>query len=117
MDADSYSAYTEQAEYCAVDRADLDEVLPPFTAGLLAATGRLLAVLAYRDAVDYGERPFKRRSVKARHRVLARLPAACDGQGQESACRSPAPWVTWPVMWRPAARPCPDAPVSVTPWN
>jgi hypothetical protein len=58
----------------------LDEVLPPFTAGLLAESGRLLSVLAYRDAADYGDQPFKLHSAKARHRVLARLPIACDRQ-------------------------------------
>lgn len=82
VDDHPYSVYTEQAEYYEVGWADLDEVLPPFTAGLLAAAGRLLAVLAYRDADDYGDRPFKRRSAKARHRVLARLPTDCDGQDQ-----------------------------------
>src|SRR5205823_10318930 len=77
-----YSAYTEQAESYDVGWAELDEVLPPFTAGLLAAAGRLLATLAYQDALDYGDRPFKRRSPKARHRVLAKLPTDCDGQDQ-----------------------------------
>jgi hypothetical protein len=80
VDDHPYSVYTEQAEYYEVGWADLDEVLPPFTAGLLAAAGRLLAVLAYRDTADYGDRPFKRRSAKARHRVLGRLPTDCDGQ-------------------------------------
>src|SRR5207248_4212173 len=75
-----YAAYTAQAEDYDVGCAELDEVLPPFTAGLLVAASRLLATLAYRDALDYGDRPFKRRSAKARHRVLARLPTDCDGQ-------------------------------------
>ncbi|WP_020663590.1 hypothetical protein [Amycolatopsis benzoatilytica] len=82
VDADPYAAYTEQAEDYDVGWAELDEVLPPFTAGLLAAAGRLLATLAYRDALDYGDRPFKRRSPKARHRVLAKLPTDCDRQDQ-----------------------------------
>jgi hypothetical protein len=82
VDANPYAAYTEQAESYDVGWAELDEVLPPFTAGLLAAAGRLLATLAYRDALDYGDRPFKRRSPKARHRVLAKLPTDCDGQEQ-----------------------------------
>src|SRR5947209_3801417 len=51
-----YAAYTAQAEDYDVGRAELDEVLPPFTAGLLVAASQLLATLAYRDALDYADR-------------------------------------------------------------
>jgi hypothetical protein len=80
VDDHPYAAYTEQAEYFDVGLGKLDEVLPAFTAGLLAAAGRLLAVLAYRDAVECRDRPFRRRSPTAIRRVLAWLPKECDRQ-------------------------------------
>lgn len=78
-----YSAYTEDAEWYDVALDDLDKVLPPFTAGLLAAAGKLLAQLAYRDALDYGNRPLHRQAVKAKRTVLALLPRECDRQDQQ----------------------------------
>jgi len=126
-----YGAYTDQAEDYDVGRAELGEVLPPFTAGLLAAAGRLLATLAYRDALDYADRPFKRRSAKARHRVLARLPTNCDGQdrafrlrfaralndlaGDIEAGRAPLPRCTGERHSVVLARPTPLAPASRRP--
>jgi hypothetical protein len=78
-----YSAYTEEAEFYEVDQVDLDEVLPPFTAGLLAVAGRFFGLLAYRDALECGDRALKRRGVADAHRVLALLPRECDRLGRQ----------------------------------
>jgi hypothetical protein len=77
---DPYAAYTGQVDGYAYDTPDLVEVLPPFVAGLLAVAGRLLAVLAYRDAFVLGDKMLNRRSVKAKATVFAHLPAECDRQ-------------------------------------
>uniref|UniRef100_UPI003F490736 hypothetical protein n=1 Tax=Amycolatopsis sp. CA-096443 TaxID=3239919 RepID=UPI003F490736 len=77
-----YSAYTEHAEFLEAAYDDLPQVFPPYAAGLLAAAGRLLATLAYRDALAHGDRPLRRRTEHARHTVLALLPADCDRQDQ-----------------------------------
>lgn len=78
-----YSAYTEEAQFYELDDTDLDEVLPPFTAGLLAVAGRFLGLLAYRDALECGDRALKRRGPADAHRVLALLPRDCDRLGQQ----------------------------------
>src|SRR6266536_921813 len=80
LPVDPYQAYTGQAEGYDYDTPDLNAVLPPFVAGLLGVAGRLLAVLAYRDAFVLGDKPLNRRSAKARATVLAHLPAECDRQ-------------------------------------
>jgi hypothetical protein len=77
---DPYEAYTDQVEDYAVDTADPGWVLPPFVAGLPAVAGRLLAVLAYRDAFALGDKPLNRRSAKANATVFAHLPLECDRQ-------------------------------------
>jgi len=75
---DPYAAYTNQVEDYDVDTPDLSSVLPPFVAGLLAVAGRLLAVLAYRDAFVLADKPLNRRSAKAKATVFAHLPPECD---------------------------------------
>ena len=77
---DPYGAYTEQAADYDYDTPDLGWVLPPFPAGLLAVAGRLLAVLAYRDAFALGDNALNRRSAKATATLFAQLPAECDRQ-------------------------------------
>ncbi len=77
---DPYTAYTNQVAGYDYDTPDLAEVLPPLVAGLLAAAGRLLAVLAYRDAFVLGDKALNRRSAKAKATVFAHLPAECDRQ-------------------------------------
>jgi hypothetical protein len=79
---DPYAAYTEQVAEHDYDTPDLAEVLPPFVAGLLGVAGRLLAVLAYRDAFVLGDKGLNRRSAKAKATVFAHLPAGCDRQGR-----------------------------------
>ena len=71
-----YSAYTEEAQFYELDEADLDEVLLTFTAGLLTVAGRMLGLLAYRDALECGDRALRRRGGADPHRVLALLPLA-----------------------------------------
>jgi hypothetical protein len=77
---DPYAAYTDQVSEHEYDTADLASVLPPFVAGLLATAGRMLALLAYRDAFALGDRPLNRRSAKNKATVIAHLPTACDRQ-------------------------------------
>jgi hypothetical protein len=55
-------------------------VLPPFVAGLLAMAGRMLGLLAYRDAFALGDQPLNRRSAKNKATVFTHLPTACDRQ-------------------------------------
>lgn len=61
---------------------DLVDVMPEFTAGLIAAAARLLAVVMYRDAITVGPRRFRRRAA-TKSMALALLPADCDGQDQQ----------------------------------
>jgi hypothetical protein len=68
---------TEEAELFELPD-DLEEILPPFEAGLTMAAGRALAVLAYRDAVAFGNEPFPRDTPAAAGTVLALLPQTCD---------------------------------------
>ncbi len=85
---DPYAAYTEHAEDYDYGTPDLDEVLPEFAVGLLAAAGRLLATLAYRDAFTLGDKPLNRRSAKATATVFADLPPECDRQDR-----------SWRLQW------------------
>lgn len=73
-----FSAYTEEAEFYDVPEGELDDVLRPFTAGLVMCAGRMLAVLGYRDAARYGDEPFERAAPDAAATVLALLPTECD---------------------------------------
>jgi len=50
--------------------------------------GRALALVAYRDAERWGDRPLDRGDDDARGTVLALMPPACDGQGVESRQRA-----------------------------
>jgi hypothetical protein len=86
--ADPYAAYTDLAKDYDVDTPDLEWVLPPFVAGLLAVAGRQLASLAYRDVFVLGDKPLNRRSLKAKATVFADLPLECDRQA----------W-TWRLAW------------------
>ena len=73
-----FSQLTEEAELFELPDGGLEEILPPFEAGLTMAAGRALAVLAYRDAVAFGDEPFTRDAPAAAGTVLALLPDACD---------------------------------------
>ncbi|MEW1550535.1 hypothetical protein [Streptomyces tsukubensis] len=55
--ADAFGAYTADAEFYEVPCGELEDFLSPFAGGLLGAAGRMLVVLAYRDAVRYGGGP------------------------------------------------------------
>ncbi|MGV9267466.1 hypothetical protein ACWDRR_22700 [Kitasatospora sp. NPDC003701] len=90
---DPFSAYTDHAEFYDLPDSDLERILPPFAAGLVMAAGRALAVLAYRDAAAYGDRPFDRHSPEAADTVLALLPPACDSQ--DRAFRAGAARALW----------------------
>jgi len=74
---DPFGVLTEDAEFYELP-GDLEEILPPFEAGLVLAAGRALAVLAYRDAAAFGDEPFDRDAPGAAGTVLALLPPACD---------------------------------------
>ncbi|GAA1236220.1 hypothetical protein [Streptomyces rhizosphaericus] len=75
---DPFGQLTEEAELFELPDGDLEEILPPFEAGLVMAAGRALAVLAYRDAGAFGDKPFTRDAPDAAGTVLALLPDACD---------------------------------------
>jgi hypothetical protein len=77
-----FGQLTEEAERFELPGGDLEEILPPFEAGLVMAAGRALAVLAYRDAVAFGDKPFARDTPDAAGTVLALLPEACDRLGR-----------------------------------
>jgi hypothetical protein len=69
--ADPFGALTEQAESFDVPGGDLAEYLPPFAVGLTMVAGRALALVAYRDAERWGDRPLVRSGDDARGTVLA----------------------------------------------
>ncbi|MGW3932331.1 hypothetical protein ACWECC_30150 [Streptomyces microflavus] len=73
-----FGQLTEEAELFDVPTGGMEEILPPFEAGLAMAAGRALAVLAYRDAVAFGDKPFTRDAPAAAGTVLALLPETCD---------------------------------------
>ncbi|MFJ5851171.1 hypothetical protein [Streptomyces sp. NPDC092903] len=75
---DPFCQLTEESEQFDVPGGGMEEILPPFEAGLVMAAGRALAVLAYRDAVAFGDEPFTRDIPGATGSVLALLPEACD---------------------------------------
>ncbi|MFD6464880.1 hypothetical protein [Streptomyces goshikiensis] len=75
---DPFGQLTEEAEFFDVPAAGMEEILPPFGAGLVMAAGRALATLAYRDAVAFGDEPFTRDAPAAAGTVLALLPEVCD---------------------------------------
>ncbi|MGY3676521.1 hypothetical protein [Streptomyces sp. TE33382] len=75
---DPFGQLTEEAELFEVPGGGMEEILPPFEAGLVMAAGRALAVLAYRDAVASGDEPFTRDTPGAAGTVLALLPETCD---------------------------------------
>ncbi|MGW0670711.1 hypothetical protein [Streptomyces sp. NPDC002746] len=76
---DPFGQLTEEAEQFDVPGGGMEEILRPFEAGLVMAAGRALAVLAYRDAVAFGDEPLTRDAPGATGTVLALLPEACDG--------------------------------------
>ncbi|MDX3694891.1 hypothetical protein PV726_32060 [Streptomyces europaeiscabiei] len=78
-----FGQLTEEAELFELPDGDMEEILPPFEAGLTMAAGRALAVLAYRDAVAFGDEPFTRDAPAAAGTVLALLPEACDRLDRE----------------------------------
>ncbi|MFD7552460.1 hypothetical protein [Streptomyces sp. NPDC059816] len=78
--ADAFGAYTAEAEFYEVPYGELEEFLSPFAGGLLGAAGRMLAVLAYRDAARYGDVPVDRAASGVRETVLFLLPEGCDGR-------------------------------------
>ncbi|WP_184502983.1 hypothetical protein, partial [Streptomyces botrytidirepellens] len=73
-----FGQLTEEAELFELPDGDWEEILPPFEAGLVMAAGRALAVLAYRDAGAFGDKPFTRDAPDAAGTLLALLPDACD---------------------------------------
>lgn len=73
-----FGQLTEEAELFELPDGGMEEILPPFEAGLVMAAGRALAVLAYRDTVAFGDEPFPRDAPAAADAMLALLPAACD---------------------------------------
>lgn len=75
---DPFGQMTEQADRFDLPDGGMEGILPPFEAGLVMAAGRALAVLAYRDAVAFGDKPFTRDDPVAVGTVLALLPGACD---------------------------------------
>ncbi|MGW4517946.1 hypothetical protein ACWEO4_39735 [Streptomyces sp. NPDC004393] len=75
---DAFGAYTEEAADYDLPCDDLDSILPPFARGLLGAAGGMLAVLGYRDAHAFGDRPVDRAAPGVRETVLFRLPESCD---------------------------------------
>ncbi|MET9566840.1 hypothetical protein [Streptomyces tauricus] len=77
-DTNAFGAYAEDAQYYEIPEEDLDRILPAFSRGLLTVAGRMLATLAYRDAVTYGDRPFDRFAPQATSTVLYLAPEASD---------------------------------------
>ncbi|MFS0691792.1 hypothetical protein [Streptomyces nitrosporeus] len=85
---DAFGAYTEDALAYELPEDDLDRLLPAFARGLLHATGRILATLAYRDAVSYGDRPFDRTAAGAAGAVLHQMPESCDDRDRDFRARA-----------------------------
>lgn len=80
---DAFGAYTEDAEYYELPDGDLDRALPAFARGVLAASGRMLAALAYRDAAAFANRPLDRGTSQTLDTVLSLMPEACDQRGRD----------------------------------
>jgi hypothetical protein len=97
--ADPYAAYADRVADYDVDTPDLDWVLPPFVVGLLAVAGRLLAVLAYRDAFVLADRPLNRRSAKAKATVFAHLPPSSGHGVTQRRAGGPQPLQRGRAAW------------------
>lgn len=75
---DPFGQLAEEADRFDLPVGGMERILPPFEAGLVMTAGRALAVLAYRDAVAFGDKPFTRDGPASVGTVLALLPDACD---------------------------------------